>query len=113
MSGSVREALPDVWELSKAYLDVLEWSGDPLGCPGVVGLPSQMFGSGCESLPDVREWSGDPPGCPGVVGSPTGCPRVVERQFRMSMSGQEALPDVRELLEAFLDVLEWSGDPPG
>ena len=39
MSGSGRETLPDVWE----------WSGDPPGCPGVVGRPSQMSGSGRET----------------------------------------------------------------
>ena len=55
MSGSGREALPDV----------REWSGGPLGCPVVVGGPSRMSGmvgrpfrmSGCcrEYLQDVRE----------------------------------------------------------
>ena len=29
--------------------------------------PSQMTGSGRESLPDVWEWSRGPLGCPGVV----------------------------------------------
>ena len=47
MSGSGREALPDIWE----------WSGVPLGCPGVVGIPSRMSGCGREALQDVREWS--------------------------------------------------------
>ena len=46
MSGSGRESLGDV----------REWSGDPRGCPGVVGRPSRMSGSGREVLPDVREW---------------------------------------------------------
>ena len=46
MSASGQEALPDVRELLKAFPDVLEWSGDPPGCPGVVGLPSQMSESG-------------------------------------------------------------------
>ena len=32
MSGSGREALPNVWE----------WSGGPPRCPGVVGKPSRM-----------------------------------------------------------------------
>ena len=40
----------------KAILDVREWSGSPSGCPGLVGRPSRMFGSGCVALPDVREW---------------------------------------------------------
>ena len=54
MSGSGREALSEVQELS----------GDPPGFPGVVGKPSRMFGvvgrpsrmSGCgrEYLLDVR-----------------------------------------------------------
>ena len=45
MSGSGRESLPDV----------LEWSGGPPGCPGVVGKTSRMSGSGREILLDVRE----------------------------------------------------------
>ena len=52
MSVSGREALPEV----------REWSGGLPGCPGVVGRPSRMSGSGRESLtggrealPDVRE----------------------------------------------------------
>ena len=53
MSGSGREALPNV----------REGSGDPPGCPGVIGRPSQMSGRGREALPDIWEWSGDPPGC--------------------------------------------------
>ena len=88
MSGSGRQAL----------LDDREWSGDPPGCPKVVGRPSWMTGSGLETLPDVqeahpdvlevlpdvREGSGGPPGYPGVVG----------RSSRMSGSGQETIPDV-------------------
>ena len=50
MSGSGGEALPDI----------REWSGNPDGCPGVVGRPTCVFGSGREALPDVREWSGVP-----------------------------------------------------
>ena len=108
MSGSGREILPDVPEWWEALLDVRQlsgvppdvrealpvlWesSGDHPGCPGVVGRPSRMSGSGWEALPDVREWSGGPPGCPGVVGRPS----------RMFGSGREALPDVQE----------WSGYP--
>ena len=45
---------------------------------GMVGMPSQMSGSGWETLTNVRKWSGVTPGCPGVVGRPT----------RMSGSGQ-------------------------
>ena len=67
MSGSCRDALPDVWECSE---------GPPaaLGCPEVVGRPYQKFGrpsrlsgsqrwpsrmsrSGQEALPDCRELS--------------------------------------------------------
>ena len=52
ISGSDREALPDV----------REWSGDSPGCLGEVGIPSLMSGSGRETLPDVGEWSERPPG---------------------------------------------------
>ena len=74
MSGSGREALPDVRKLSR---------GAP-GCLGVVESPSRMSGSCRLTLPDVREWSRGPPGCPEVVGRPS----------RMSRSGQEAFLDV-------------------
>ena len=57
MSGSGREALPDV----------REWSRGSLRIPGVVGRASRMSGSGqealtmsrsgWESLLDVRQWS--------------------------------------------------------
>ena len=50
-----RAALPYVREWWEALLDVWEWSGGPLGCPGVVRRPSQMFGSNWEALPVVRE----------------------------------------------------------
>ena len=60
MSGSCREALSVVLE---ALPDVRVWSGGPLrypecsegppGCPGEVGRPSQMSGSGREALPYV------------------------------------------------------------
>ena len=95
MIGSGQVVLPDV----------REWSGGPPGCLGVVGRPSQMSGSGRESLPDVwggrealpdvwggqeallhvRKWLGVLPGCPGVVG----------RSSRMPGSGREAFSDVR------------------
>ena len=43
MTGSGRLALPVVWE----------WSGDPSGCPVVVGRLSRMSLSGREALPNV------------------------------------------------------------
>ena len=62
MSVSCRESL----------MDVRDCSGGPPGCPGVVGRPYQLYGSGerpsrktgsCRYfLPDVRELSGVPPG---------------------------------------------------
>ena len=74
MTGSDREAIPDVREWSAslpdvpvAFPDVQEWLGGPPGCPGVVGRPSRMSGSGREALPNVRKWSRGPPGCPLVV----------------------------------------------
>ena len=69
MSGSGREALPNV----------REWSGDPHGFLRVVGRPSRMSGSGRESLLDVREWSGDPRRFAGVFGRHHRCPEVVGR----------------------------------
>ena len=107
MSGSGREALPDVQERS----------GGPPGCPGVVVSPARMFRSGREALLDVREWWGVPPKCLGVARGPPRCPGVVlipaqmdgrtswmpKRTSRMSESGREALPDVRK----------WSEGPPG
>ena len=105
MSASGQEALPDVRELSETFPNVLEWSGDPLRCPGVVGLPSHMSGSGerpswmsgsgLESLSDVRECSEGPPGCPG---GPLGCLEVFERLSQMSGSGLEALSEAQESL---------------
>ena len=44
MCGSGREALSDVRESLRV----------PLGYPGVVGRPSRISGSGCETLQDVR-----------------------------------------------------------
>ena len=86
MSGSGRDDLPDVREWSVEPPDFREWTGGPLGCPGVVGRPSRMSRGGRESLPNGWEWTGVPPECPGVVRRPS----------RMSGSGREALPDVRE-----------------
>ena len=50
-----------------AIQDVLKWSGDTAGCPGVVGRPRRMSESGREALADGQEWSGGLPGGPGVV----------------------------------------------
>ena len=65
MSESGQEAFPDVRKWSgdprmfrsgrESLADVREWSGGPPGCPGVVGRPSKMSGSGREGLLDVRE----------------------------------------------------------
>ena len=65
MSGSGQEYLPDDRELLESLPNVLEWSGDPPGCPGVVGSLTGclgvverqfwMSGSGQEALLDVRE----------------------------------------------------------
>ena len=60
MSGSGREALPDVRGGWEARPDVRERSGRPPGCPGVVGMPLLICGSGREALPHVREWLGGP-----------------------------------------------------
>ena len=73
---NVRESLPDV----------REWSGVFLECPGVVGSPSWMSGSGRESLLNAWEW----------LRSPRRCPRVVKRPSQMSGSGREAHPNVQE-----------------
>ena len=61
MSGSCREAI----------LDVRELSGGPPGSPEVVERLSGMSGSGREALPDVRQLSFDPRRCPGVVERPS------------------------------------------
>ena len=52
---NIREVHPEVREWSEALPDVRECSGVPPGCPGVVGRPSRMSGSGRETLLDVRE----------------------------------------------------------
>ena len=46
MSGSGWLALPEV----------LNWSGGPPRCPGMVGRPSRMSDSVREAIPNVREW---------------------------------------------------------
>ena len=93
MQGSGWEFLPDVQE----------WSRCPAECPGVVGRPCRLFGSGRrhfqmsrmpswisgrgrEALPDVREWSEGPPGFLRVLGRPS----------LMFGSGREALSNVPE-----------------
>ena len=83
MSRSGREEL----------LDVRKWSGDPLGCPGVVGWLSRMFGSGLESLLDVQ---GPLPVFEGVVGCPS----------RMSGRCRKSHPDIQEWWEALPVVRE-------
>ena len=110
MSECVRKALPEV----------RGWLGVSLGCLGEVGRPSQISGSGRETLPNVREWweplpdvwqlSGNPSECSREVGGPFGCSRVVWRPSRMSGSGREALLDVRDALP---HVWEWSEDSLG
>ena len=57
MSGSVLDALGDVWECS----------GRPPKCPGVVGRPSRICGSSLKAPGHLRKWSEDPPGCQGMV----------------------------------------------
>ena len=91
LSGSGREALPDVQK----------WSGGPPGCPGVVGWPSQMFESGRMTIPNVREWSEALPDVRVWSGVPSGCPEVVG-----------GLPEVREWSSVLPNVREWSGGPP-
>ena len=106
MSGSAREALPNVQECSggppecprvvgSSFPNVQECSGGPLGLPRGVGWPSRLSWSGQEALPDVRECSGGHPGCPGVLGRPSRLSLRGERPFRMSGSCREALLDIR------------------
>ena len=109
MSGSCREALPNVRE---ALPVVPEWSGDTPRCPGVVRRPSRLFGSGRETLqnvrnapPNIREWSEALSDVQEWSGGPFGCPGVVARPFRMFGRGREALPDVREWLEGYTGYL--------
>ena len=128
MSGSGREALPNV----------REWLGNPPGCPGslhgclgVVGSPSQKLGgpleclglvrrlsqmseSGLEALPDVQElskalpdvWDGREaiPNVRKWLGVPPGCPGVVRRPSRMSGSGRKAISN--NTVEAHCHVAE-------
>ena len=146
-----REALPVVREWWESLPDVQERSESPpgcpgtplkfpgslegrprslgalLGCPGVLGRPSQMFRSGWDALPDVwewcmalpgvREWSGDPAECPRVVVRPSrkfGRPSwKFGRQARRFGNGWDTLPDVPEGWEALPDVWQLSGGIPG
>ena len=100
MSGSGREALPDVWEESGDPPECLvglpgcsEVLGGPSKYPEVVGRPSRMSASGRKALSDGREWSRCSLGCPGAVGMP----------YRMSGI----------VWEAVLDVWQLKGGPPG
>ena len=67
MSGSYREAFPDV----------REWLGGPPGCPGEVGKPSRMSRSGRETLQKsltVQEGLSttfNPPGGPPIHSRPS------------------------------------------
>ena len=83
MSGSGREAIPDVRVRS----------GGPPGCMGVVGRPFRMSGSGWEA----SLMSGSGRGHSWMCG-------VVRRPSRMSGSVRETLLDVREVIP---DVREW------
>ena len=80
MSGSRREALPHVRELSGVSTGCPGVVGDPPGSPVVVEMPSRMAGSGWEAFPDVWKWSGGLSRCHGVVWRPS----------RMSGSSREA-----------------------
>ena len=82
MSGSGRQAFPDV----------LEWSGGPPAFPEVVERPSSMSGSGREALQDVRE-------CSGVVERSHRCLGEVGRPSRIFGSGRQALSDFSKWLE--------------
>ena len=74
MSGSGREALPDVQQSSGGPPEYIGVVGRP---SRIVGSPTWMSGSGrvahlddrelSEDHLDVREWSEDPVECPGVV----------------------------------------------
>ena len=86
MSGSGRDALPNVQE----------WSGCPPGFQGVVGRPYWMSGSGREAFAVVWEWSVGPQEGREVVGRPSRMSESGRETFRVSGSGQESLPDVRE-----------------
>ena len=78
MSGSGREALPDV----RGKLGGLP------GCPGIIGRHFGMSGSGQKTFSVFR-------GLSRMFGRGREArPRVVGRFSRMSWSGREALPDV-------------------
>ena len=76
MTGSGQLAIPDA----------RKWTGGSPGCPGVVGWPSWMFGSGRENPTNVWKSSGDPTGCAEVLAGPLECPGVVGRTSRMMES---------------------------
>ena len=64
LSGSSRKTRPDVREWWEALPDVRDRSGGPPGCSAVVRRPSRMCGSGRVALPDIREWLRVPTECP-------------------------------------------------
>ena len=70
----------------------------PCGCPGVVGRPYRMSGSGWVALPDAREWSGVPCRCQGEFGRLS---RMSGRPSRMSGNVLKALSNVRECSEGY------------
>ena len=104
MSSSCREAL----------LDVRKWSGDlpgcvgvvggPLGCPGVIGMPSTMSWCGREAFTNVLVWLGGLHGCPGVVGKLSLMSGSVGRPSRMSASSREAPQMSGSGRKALLDI---------
>ena len=83
MSRRVRDTLPNVQELS----------GAPQGCPGVVGTPFRMSGSGRETLPDSRK---SLPTTPGHLREDPDRSRTAERAFRPLPDIRAGLPDIQE-----------------
>ena len=79
MSESGRDALPNV----------REWLGGPPKCLGVFGNPSQMSGSGRETIPDFWMLSG------------------------VSLKVFKSLPDVWGWRQALLAVRQFSVGRPG
>ena len=75
------------WSIRNALADVREWSVGSLECPGVVGRPSRMSGSGRKALPNVWEPLSDVREC---LEGPIRCPGGP------LTSGREVLSDVRE-----------------
>ena len=67
MSGSGREALPDVWQCLGGLPRILAVVRMPSQMTRSGGLVFQSSRGGWEALPDACEWSGFPSGCPEVV----------------------------------------------